>query len=295
MKLFYFKKYFKKLLESMGLQHIIINNPKNVIFSTPSKKFYNDEEDENVTKDVYDMSDPRHSEYYEDDYEEDENEIEQNDDDTYKVEIDPDETQQFVIPTDQNLNQQNIPFYNDESIPNEQLQQQAVMTQPSTQPVQPQIQTPPVQQPLPQQPIQQDPTQQYMNPQDPSMGYGSEYGNDMYDDEMMGDMEDDGKLGNSRDIESLPVNSQDINRIEDLKFIHRKLLEIRRILENEISSGYEKIEEKVQSSYEYFTTVIKNLDSFSNNIDDIILKFKRFIFIVVQEINNLKELENDEE
>lgn len=91
-----------------------------------------------------------------------------------------------------------------------------------------------------------------------------------------------------------PVPLQDLSRLNELKNINSQLMRIKGILEKELSKPYNNVEDKLNEAIEYFRSIISNLDSFSQQIDDIIMKYKRFILTILTQINVLKKQELDE-
>lgn len=87
-----------------------------------------------------------------------------------------------------------------------------------------------------------------------------------------------------------PLLLKDINKINELKKIHNYILSLKRLLESQFEIEYKKIVEIVQNSLDYFYTILRNLDSFVNFIDDIILKYKRFILVTAMEIKRIKKI-----
>lgn len=102
-------------------------------------------------------------------------------------------------------------------------------------------------------------------------------------------------VGNASEVKSgAPVALEDITRISELKKINSQLMRVKSILEKELSNRYNKVEDKLNESIEFFRNIIMNLDSFSTQIDDIIFKYKRFILAILTEINTLKKQEKNE-
>lgn len=117
---------------------------------------------------------------------------------------------------------------------------------------------------------------------------------DPYDDE------DDWDIGSSENVpdSGTPVKIKDINRISELRYIFEKLNDLQEILDNELSIKYERMNKKVKDAIEYFNLIITNLDSYKEQIDELIIKYKRFLYIATIEINKMKEEdieENDDE
>lgn len=105
----------------------------------------------------------------------------------------------------------------------------------------------------------------------------------------------DAFIGNSSAVAvGAPVPLQDLSRLNELKTINSHLMRIKGILEKELSKPYNSVEDKLNEAIEYFRSIISNLDSFSMQIDDIIMKYKRFILTILTQINILKKEELDE-
>ena len=102
-------------------------------------------------------------------------------------------------------------------------------------------------------------------------------------------------IGNSSEVTvGKPVPLEDLARITELKTINSQLMQLKQILEKELKKSYNRVEDKLLESIEYFRSIISNLDSFAGQIDDIIFKYKRFVLAVLTEINTLKEKEAKE-
>ena len=132
---------------------------------------------------------------------------------------------------------------------------------------------------------------------DPGMGGAPPIG---MGDPMMGGLppvedqpsEISGKVGKST---KQKINVDDLNKLNELKNIHKRLINVKKILEPEVKVHYEKIKGRLEDSLDYFSDIIQNLDSFSDTIDNIIIRYKKFVFIILKEIENLKQLDISEE
>lgn len=107
-----------------------------------------------------------------------------------------------------------------------------------------------------------------------------------------------GKLGNAgTSFKGPAVPLDELGRINQLKLINKRLTTIKHILEDKNRSEYRPISRRIDDTLEYFKYIITNLDSFvqystdPNNkfslIDELIQKFKRFIFILLIELKNI--------
>lgn len=100
-------------------------------------------------------------------------------------------------------------------------------------------------------------------------------------------------IGNAAEETSTPpIPAKDLSRIDNLKNIHSTLLNIRSILNNETDNKYKDLKSKLNDSLGYFGHIIKNLDSYTGVIDDLISKYKRFSFVLVQELDKIKKSTN---
>jgi hypothetical protein len=118
---------------------------------------------------------------------------------------------------------------------------------------------------------------------------------DPYTSSWTDEKQPDGRVGNSSEVTTgRPIPVEDISKITELKKINSQLMRIRGILEKELDKSYNAVEEKLTEAIDYFRTIIANLDSYVNQIDDIITKYKRFIVTVLTQINILKKQEMED-
>lgn len=103
------------------------------------------------------------------------------------------------------------------------------------------------------------------------------------------------RVGNSSEVTGgRPISVEDISRINELKKINSQLMRVRGLLEKELKLKYNKVEDKLNEAIEYFRIIISNLDSYVSQVDDIIMKYKRFIMTILTQINILKQQELNE-
>lgn len=103
------------------------------------------------------------------------------------------------------------------------------------------------------------------------------------------------RVGNSSEVTTgRPIPVEDISKISELKKINSQLMRVRGILEKELDKSYNVVEEKLTEAIDYFRTIIANLDSYVNQVDDIIIKYKRFIVTILTQINILKKQEMED-
>ncbi len=127
---------------------------------------------------------------------------------------------------------------------------------------------------------------------------------DYYDDEegMVPDPNNPGEMMPSEDVlpqsnSQTPIPRDGIRKMNELKDIHTNLIEIKKILKNETHPMMDKLRKKHTESLEYFESMIENLDSFSDIVDDMIIKYKRFLLLLLVELATFKKkiAEIDEE
>ena len=105
-------------------------------------------------------------------------------------------------------------------------------------------------------------------------------------------------LGNITDsLKGPAIPLDDLSRINELKKVNTRLTTMEQLLNDRSNREYKKIGENIKDSLEYFKYIITNLDSFIQYntdvenkyalIDELILKFKRFIYITLIEIKNI--------
>lgn len=118
---------------------------------------------------------------------------------------------------------------------------------------------------------------------------------DPYTSSWSDEKQPEARVGNSSEVTTgRPIPVEDISKITELKKINSQLMRIRGILEKELDKSYNAVEEKLTEAIDYFRTIIANLDSYVNQIDDIITKYKRFIVTVLTQINILKKQEMED-
>jgi hypothetical protein len=125
--------------------------------------------------------------------------------------------------------------------------------------------------------------------------YDDAYQADPYGSSYSDEKSPETRVGNSSEVTGgRPVSVEDISRINELKKINSQLMRIRGLLEKELKLQYNKVEDKLNEAIEYFRIIISNLDSYVSQVDDIIMKYKRFIMTILTQINILKQQEINE-
>lgn len=98
-------------------------------------------------------------------------------------------------------------------------------------------------------------------------------------------------VGNPSDVVGgAPLLLKDINKLNELNKIHNYLISLKKTLDDKVDREYEKVTKMVTDSMEYFYKMVKNMDSFTNFIDDIILNFKKFILVLSKEVLKISKL-----
>lgn len=121
---------------------------------------------------------------------------------------------------------------------------------------------------------------------------------DYYDDEegqsMIPDPNNPGEMIPSDDMlpqsnSQTPIPRDGIRKMNELKDIYTNLIEVKKILKNETHPMLDKLRKKHTESLEYFESMIENLDSFTDVIDDMIIKYKRFLLLLLVELATFKK------
>lgn len=91
------------------------------------------------------------------------------------------------------------------------------------------------------------------------------------------------------------VPPTDIGKIELLKSIQTKLLDINSLLNKFSEERYGKVKSKVEEAIEVFNVMVTNFPTFKDKVLDIAEKYKHFIKIVVLEVRKIRTQEKIEE
>jgi hypothetical protein len=114
-----------------------------------------------------------------------------------------------------------------------------------------------------------------------------------YEDENMDQTQMDPNTGTPMMPQPDPnVIKQNMFRMVTIKKIHEQLLELKDVLNSQSKPGFDKVKRRVNDALDYFSLIIKNLDTYNADLDDLIKKYKNFILVASQEIHSIKFKEN---
>lgn len=111
-------------------------------------------------------------------------------------------------------------------------------------------------------------------PTDPNMSMGGDMG--------MGGM--GGGMGMGMDPGPQQLTSNEIGRIYELKKIYSRLATIETFLQEETNERMVELRAMVSKAIDLFETVISNIQSYKDKLDDIIISFYKFLEKIFEEI-----------
>jgi len=102
-------------------------------------------------------------------------------------------------------------------------------------------------------------------------------------------------MGSGLGTPTPPKTAEEIGRIFELKKIYARLIAVEEYLSFSPDEILIKLRSYVSKCIEMFETLISNIDSFKDQIDDIIVVFYKFLERVYSIINRYYEIKNKEE
>ena len=110
--------------------------------------------------------------------------------------------------------------------------------------------------------------------------------NAMVDPNAIPGMEGDLTGQEELDADGQPVKkARDIGRVYELKKIYSRLISADKILNNEPDASLQNLKKMVSKSIEMFHILISNYKSYSDNIDEIIVAYYKFIIKLYARLN----------